>query len=576
VLVLHSYERDLSPHNLFTQLFLPELSRASTEPVDFIELSLQPVRVSHSEPDESMLPLLQSMLAGRPPDLVVSIGGPAAVFAQRHRLQLFPAAPMLLAGVDKRFVEAGIGANDTAVAVDHEPTRLIDNILTVLPRTKHIFVVVGASHLERVWVQEMKRTFQRFDGRVTFSWGSELSFEEMLTRSASLPEHSAILYAILALDAKGVPHVDSETLARLHDAASAPIFGLGSTQLGRGIVGGPLLSTEELSHHTTAVAMRLLRGEAPRTISTPTQSLAAPAFDWRELRRWGIDDSRLPKDSAVRFQEPTTWQQYKRPIVAFGAVAGLQTTLMIALVANLKRRRRAEQQQRQSESTTHIAELELAKAALSGLSQRLMQLQEQERAWVAKELQDELCQRMTALTMRLHSLSETPEGDEHEMRRRVEELTGQFSDLQGDIIAISDQLYSPNLDVLGLATATRNFCKELSAQHTVTISFRDEHVPAGLPSDVALALFRVLQEAVRNAIKHANVHTVNVSLIGSDDAIQLDVADGGLGFDPEVVMRTNGLGLIGMRERVSLVNGTCSIESQPGGGTRMRARVPLS
>ena len=164
VLLLYSYEREFAPHVAFAKQFLPELSRTSTEPIDFIEVSLQPVRVSRSAPDDSMMNHVRAMLAGRQPDLVVPIGGPATAFAQRNRQQLFPGAPMLLAGVDRRFVQNGaLGSNDTAVTVDHDPKRVVENILRVLPDTKTVFVVVGASHLEEVWLHEMKGAFRQFE-----------------------------------------------------------------------------------------------------------------------------------------------------------------------------------------------------------------------------------------------------------------------------------------------------------------------------------------------------------------------------------------------------------------------------
>jgi len=163
-LLLYSYERKFAPHVAFAKQFLPELSRTATEPIDFIEVSLQPVRVSRSAPDDSMMNHVRAMLAGRQPDLVVPIGGPATAFAQRNRQQLFPGAPMLLAGVDRRFVQNGaLGSNDTAVTVDHDPKRVVENILRVLPDTKTVFVVVGASHLEEVWLHEMKGAFRQFE-----------------------------------------------------------------------------------------------------------------------------------------------------------------------------------------------------------------------------------------------------------------------------------------------------------------------------------------------------------------------------------------------------------------------------
>jgi signal transduction histidine kinase len=114
----------------------------------------------------------------------------------------------------------------------------------------------------------------------------------------------------------------------------------------------------------------------------------------------------------------------------------------------------------------------------------------------------------------------------------------------------------------------------MSERRAVAIDFRHAGVPDDLPNDVALALFRVLEEALGNAVRHAAVHRVSVWLGGSRDELRLDVADEGVGFDPEAT-RNRGLGLIAMRERLSLVDGECLIESQPGAGTRIRARVPL-
>jgi PAS domain S-box-containing protein len=683
VLLLYSYERDFAPHRAFAAEFRPELSRTSKEPIDFIEVSLQPARATRTAPPDSMGAQVKSMLAGRQPDLVVPIGGPAAVFAQRNRHRLFPSAPMLYAGVDARFVDH-VSGNNAVVAVDHEPERLVDNILNVLPDTTTIFVVVGASHLEEIWLAEMKKAFRRFEDRVTFSWANGLSFDEMLTRSAGLPRHSAILYAILSLDAKGVPHAEDRALTDLHAAANAPIFGVRSTQLGQGIVGGPLLSVEELSHNTTAVALRLLDGNTGRSISTPTQLLGAPVFDWRELNRWGIREDRLPAGSTIRFREPTAaWQRYQSPTMVFATVAGIQAMLVVALLVGQTRQRRARGWLRQSDSHLHqlldaapvmlwtsgpddlcthvnrarlnftggpleaqlgtgwsdvvhaddiarcvetyrralerrepfrleyrlrrrdgeyrwildtavprlladgtfagyvgsgidVTDLALARSALSSLSRRLMQTQEQERALVARELKEDLCQRMAALTMRLHELSQAPVGGhEAQIRSRADDVRRQLSQLSDELFAFSDQLHSSKLDLLGLAATASIYCDELSGQHGVTIDVHHQGVPRHLPAEMTLVLFRVVQEALHNVVKHAAARRVTVSLRAHADGIHLEIADDGIGFDLEAVVADRALGLVGMRERLSLVGGECSIESRPGAGTRFRARVPL-
>src|SRR5262249_190433 len=128
---------------------------------------------------------------------------------------------------------------------------------------------------------------------------------------------------------------------------------------------------------------------------------------------------------------------------------------------------------------------------------------------------------------------------------------------------------------LGFAAAARTLCHGLSTQHQVIIDFRNGGVARDLPLEGSLALFRVLEEALANAVKHARVNRMSVSLRGDADGIQLEVADEGVGFDPEAALKSHGLGLIGMRERIKLVDGECTIDSQPGAGTRIRVSVPL-
>ena len=562
VLLLYSYEREFT-HKEFAGLFRPELSRSSAEPINYIEVALQTAGESTRAPDDSIVTRLHSTFGSTPLDLVVAIGGPASAFAQAHRTQLFATTPMLFAAVDRRFIEKGTMAdNDTAVAVAHDPPQMIETILKLLPATRTIVVVIGASQLEQFWLKEVQRAFKRFEGRVNFVWTNDWSFTELLQRSATLPARSAIFFGVFAVDAAGVPHIEERTLRELHGVANAPIFGLHSTQLSRGIVGGPLLSIDELSRTAAGVALRMLRGEAPRSIVTPIQVAGSPSFDWRELQRWGIGEDRLAAGSTVQFREPAVWQRYRRPIVTGAAVAGVQAVVMIALTANLVKRRRQQ------------ASLRLATLGLSNLSRRLMQVCETEREWIGRELHEDLCQRLMALTMNLHSLGDLPDSAAGEMRRRVADLTARFSQLTGEILSISDRIHG-RLELLGLATVARRFCEHLSAEHQAPIDFRDDRVPDRLNNDIALAVFRVLEEAVTNALRYSGARHVSVSLEGSDSEIRLEVSDDGVGFDPEAVMKDRGLGLIAMRERLLAVGGEFAISSRSGAGTRVLARAPI-
>jgi signal transduction histidine kinase len=137
-------------------------------------------------------------------------------------------------------------------------------------------------------------------------------------------------------------------------------------------------------------------------------------------------------------------------------------------------------------------------------------------------------------------------------------------------------LHSSKLEYLGLAAAAVGFCREVSSRQGVEIDFHSENIPKDLPKEIQLSLFRVLQEAIQNAIKHSGSRHFEVSLSGGSGEIELTVRDSGIGFDPEEPMKGRGLGLTSIRERRRLVNGNLSIDSRPQHGTTIQARVPLT
>jgi len=163
-----------------------------------------------------------------------------------------------------------------------------------------------------------------------------------------------------------------------------------------------------------------------------------------------------------------------------------------------------------------------------------------------------------------------------EINNRVDELRKQILDISASVHALSHELHSSQLRHLGVVNAIRSFCMELSEQQKVAIDFICKDVPPTLPPDISLCLFRVLQEALHNAVKHSSVSHFKVELCGTSDAVHLIIRDSGVGFDPEVAMKAGGLGLTSMREQLKLVDGELSIESQPMHGTAIHACIPLN
>jgi len=163
-----------------------------------------------------------------------------------------------------------------------------------------------------------------------------------------------------------------------------------------------------------------------------------------------------------------------------------------------------------------------------------------------------------------------------EVRNRMGEFQKQISEIATDIQSLSHELHSAKLQYLGIAAAMRGFCQELAEQQRMEIDFKAHDLPSPLSPDISLCLFRVLQEALHNSAKHSGVRHFEVRLWGTSEKIHLTVKDSGAGFDREAAKESRGLGLISMEERLKLVKGTLSIDSQPKHGTTIHARVPLS
>jgi signal transduction histidine kinase len=230
--------------------------------------------------------------------------------------------------------------------------------------------------------------------------------------------------------------------------------------------------------------------------------------------------------------------------------------------------------QRLSRADAEVTQHKVTEAALSMLSGRLMEAQEQERARIARELHDDLAQQAAALAVELHDvLRMVPSGTNAHVR--VRQICDQSTDLARGIQLVAQSLHSAKLELLGLAPAAASLCRDLSTRHPVKIDFTAEGVPENLSKDTALCLFRVLQEALSNAIRHSGGPQVIVTLRGTPKAIHLDVVDSGVGFDAETMSESRGLGLISMKERLNLVDGELHLESHLGAGTTVRARVPV-
>ncbi|HTR04963.1 MAG TPA: sensor histidine kinase [Thermoanaerobaculia bacterium] len=553
VLVVSSFGSRFAPFDALAAVLRTEIVRAAPGPVEFLEVPMEAARYEEPGEERTFADYLAAIVANRHLDLIVTVGAPPARLIARSASR-FASVPTLMMGLDRRQVPKETAPNQVVVPIALDLPAGPENILRLLPETGRIAVVVGRSPLERFWKAEAEREFAPLSSRVSIEWFDALSLEQMASRAAALPPHSAILYGVLEVDAANVPHEQDQGLARLRASSNAPLFGYFESQLGRGIVGGPLIPIEREGRRSAAIALALLRGETPSSLKVSAPEPVRPAYDWRELRRWDIPEERLPAGSEILFRPPSLWQAYRRPVLFGVALAAIEALLIAALLAQRARRRRAEEQ-------------------VHALNHRLLTAQEDERKAIARELHDDFSQRLARLAMdaaRLEYAAAVPLES-----RAPAPMRDELARLSEDANALAYQLHPSTLDDLGLAEALRTECERFSRLEAIPVALDVDGAEPGMPRDTALCLFRIAQEGLRNVARHAKARSVSLSCRPQRGGLELTLKDDGVGFRAQRRPGRPSLGLASMRERVEVIGGRFRVDSAPGQGTVVQAWAPV-
>ncbi len=352
ILVLHPYGQNFEPWAVWSGEIRKELNRQSPWPLNLQEYSVVAARNGNDAADPKLVEYLAALYPQRRPDLIIALGAPAARFVQLHRPDLFPTTPMLLAAVEaSRIDRSMLSEQDTVVGLRNDHVAYVENILRLLPQTKTIAMIIGNSPAERLWVGDVQRELKPLieKNKVQLIFYNERPFAEILKEVANLPPHSAIFFQQMMVDGAGAVQGDKEPIKRIYEVANAPIFTNDTARVSDGVevVGGPMFSPAEAARTTAAVAVRILSGEKAGGIKVPTIELPAPKYDWRQLQRWNISESRLPPGSEVLFREATVWQRYSWQIALIIAVILAQAGLISAMLHQRRGRQLAEVQSQQ-------------------------------------------------------------------------------------------------------------------------------------------------------------------------------------------------------------------------------------
>jgi signal transduction histidine kinase len=581
VLLLHSFGREFRPWSEYARDIKAELERQSIWPLDVQEHTLLSARFNNPGPEAPFVDYLHSLYEGAPPDIVLSIGAPAARFVQRYRGKLFPDTPTVLTVVEQRLVNRfDLTDNDVVVSVRNDFMAAFDNILRVLPDTKTVAMVIGASPLEKFWIDEVKRELKPLGDRVGLVWYSDLAFEEILKRAAKLPPNTVLFWGLMSVDAAGIVYEGDTALRSLHAVANAPIFSYQEPFFGGSTVGGPMQLTKDTSRKTVDAVMRILGGEKPASIKYETIEFGPPRYDWRELQRWSISESSLPAGSEIMFRDPTTWETYRWQLLLIAAVILVQAGLISGLLHERRRRQVAEVESRQ-----RLAELAHANrySAVGELTTS-----------IAHELNQPLGAILTNTeTAELLLKGTSPDIDEvrqiladirRDDQRASEVIRRLRSVLRKTPFEVKDiELNDTVREAIGLVAAVADGRRIALAYMPASVDLHVKGDPVQL-QQVVLNLIINAMDAVSDADKKKR--EVSVSTVRAGNQAEIRIADTGPGiasadlgsvFNPFFTTKPQGMGmgLAIARTIVEAHHGMIAAENQPWGGALFTIRLPI-
>ncbi|HYH41302.1 MAG TPA: ATP-binding protein [Burkholderiales bacterium] len=578
-----------SPVTAGSAAFRATLEREYDRPVDVHHATVDAARFADPAHEAQLVDFLKSRYQGKL-DLVAPMLSPAAEFMSRHP-DLFGDTPVVVAGISLRRIPPGLDTPATTyVAARGDPAGHIENVLRLLPDTRRIVMVFGASKFERFSSALARKQFQQFAGRVDFDWLEGLSMDETSARVAALSQGSVVVLANLVADGTGLALDKDEGVRRLYAVAKVPIFGYFESSLGKGIVGGRLYPDVTLGVEGARLAIRILKGEASNKITPVVLEENAPVYDWRELHRFGIPEDRLPPGSEVRYRQLTVWEAYRWHIAAAIALLLLQAVLISGLILQAARRRRLEAERKRTE-----AELLHTRAELAHMT-RVFTLGE-----LSASLAHELNQPLTAILSNAQAAQRFISAGGVTDLQEVSEILGDIVEdnkRAGEVIRrVRSLVKKEGLDAepLDMARAVREVVLLLHSDavlRNVSVSLEAEPaLPAVLGDRIQLqqVTLNLLLNAF-DAVKESNASERAVVLkVEPDgkDMLKVAVSDSGHGlagdcvdqvFDAFYTTKPNGLGM-GLSISRSIVEahrGRLWAENNPGRGTTFFFTVPVA
>jgi signal transduction histidine kinase len=346
VLVIYSDRNNLPGNVLVDETIRSVLASSLEVPVDLRTEFINNTSSLSEEASAAVRDFLRSKYAGTSVEVILAVGNDALYFVGGYGQELFPGTPVVSWG-SRDLVESWAGEPLITGVLEPEPVShlkgALDFILKLQPDAHEVFVVSGASTFDRQRESLARQAFHMFENRVQLTYLSGLPLEVVQHRLANLPEESAVYFVSMTEDGAGRKMLNRDVLVRLTRTTNAPVYAASAVHLGSGIVGGFLLNQENMAREAAEIVIRILAGEHVRNIPLQ-ESRAVSMVDWHQLRRWNINENRLPPGTTVLYKEPSFWSLYKGRLIFAISLFTVEALLILALLIQQNKRKRAEEE----------------------------------------------------------------------------------------------------------------------------------------------------------------------------------------------------------------------------------------
>jgi signal transduction histidine kinase len=589
VLVLYWDTKDFPGNISFDQGFQAGMRSEPSSQWEIFNEYLDTTRFPGDDQAELLRDYLRQKYAKQHIDAVVVTPDPALEFLLRYRSDLFTDSPIVFVAVRRpppEVLAAGPGLTGIIRANTHRKT--VDLALKLQPETQEIYVISGTPERDKRFETAAREELAGYQKRVHVTYLTDLPVSELTNRVKDLPPRSIILYVWQrsAEESQKALHT-FQILEQIRNNASVPIYGMGSRNVGNGIVGGYVQDSERNGLEAAELVRQIFNGTRASNIPVDSAS-SVPTFDWRELKRFGISESKLPKGSVVLFKEFTVWEQYRWRIILIGALIGLETLIITALLLERRRRRRAK------EALDRLnAELETRiEARTNALNAKTHELETFAYS-VAHDLKAPLRGIDGYTSLLLEDYAEQLQGEGRTFLRKIQGSTDEMNKLIDDLLAYSRlerrELKADRVELApiinSLVEEKRREAKERPIDFVVDVN-----------GAIVIADVSGLAQAVRNYLDNAIKFTRNVTQprieVGSKEHTKsclLWVRDNGIGFDMkdhdrifDIFQRLNGtedypgtgVGLAIVRKAMERMGGRAWAESEPGNGATFYLEFP--